>query len=314
MTFIRLAHYFSAIRFIGTSLLSFLLFLSLLSCTSVIDFEDSYSFQTDGTNVSYTVLMHLEKEYPSPQGGDCWGDIFFQFTAANHIVRIYDLSKKSLIQECQIEESDRGFVPSCHCNTVSFGSTYFDPNDEFPLIYVSTGYSLGGYSGVLVYRITKNENLFKFTLIQTIRFPKMLKPTWVEFVPHKDCCYLCCTGIWSIYKMFLPSVDDGDVILNYEDANSCYFFSSPPSWMLTSRNQDRIYKDSKVIYISGVPQSGEASVLVVLDLDNQLYEYILDFKEIGLYSEPESIFIWKDKLCVAFMDQIVSLDSLSAKL
>lgn len=240
------------------------------------------------------------------QGGDCWGDFFFQFTANNTEVRVYDLSLKTLVQTIKITSSLKGFVSNCHCNTVCFGTEYYDVEDIFPLIYVSTGYASEGYTGALVYRITQHNGIFFITLVQTIKFP-VDNTSWTEFVPGEEFAYICYTTERAIFKVPMPRLKDGDIIIKREDAIEIYQFPPQPDWMSNSRNQDRLFFQGKILYISGVPQSGEASVIVVLNLNTLERERIVNFKEIGLTSESESIFIWQGDICVAFVNRIVKL-------
>ena len=58
--------------------------------------------------------------------------------------------------------------------------------------------------------------------------------------------------------------------------------------------------------VSGVPPA-EACVFIALNLETRERETIIDFKEIGLNTEPESIFVWLGDLYVAFVDRIVKL-------
>lgn len=239
------------------------------------------------------------------QGGDCWGDFFFQFSGNNSVVRVYDLATKSLVQTISITSSLKGFVPNCHCNTVCFGTEYYEAEDIFPLIYVSTGYAYDGYTGALVYRITQHNGIFFITLVQTIKFP-VDKSSWTEFVPGDGNAYLCYPGERVIFKIPMPKLKDGDHVISRDDAIETYQFSPQPNWMSSSRNQDRLYYQGKILYISGVPP-GEASAFVVLNLETLERERIVDFMKIGLKSESESLFVWRGDLCVAFKDRIVRL-------
>ena len=257
-----------------------------------------------GKKPSFEVLMTLHGD--NPQGGDCWGDYFFQFTTNNNFVRVYDLSAKTLVQTIKMPNSQKGFVGKCHCNTVCFGTQYYDVDDIFPLIYVSTGYSSGGFTGVLVYRITLHDGIFDITLVQTIKFP-VDQSSWTEFVPGNEFAYLCYTSERAIFKVPMPKLKDGDYIISREDAIDTYLFGPQPDWMYTSRNQDRLYYQGKILYISGVPQEDEASVFVILNLQTRTREMIVDFKEIGLRTESESLFLWRGDLYVAFFDKIVKL-------
>ncbi len=264
--------------------------------TEATEYEDSIEFEE---------IMPLFETSPLPQGGDCWGNYFFQFTAGNTIVRVYDLAIKRIVQTVKIQGSQRGFVSNCHCNTACFGTEYYDAEDMFPLIYVSTGYSANGYTGALVYRITQHNGIFFITLVQTLQFP-VEKSSWTELVPGYEFAYLCYTSERIIYKVNMPKLKDGDIIIGREDAIETYQFSPQPNWMASSRNQDRIFHQGKILVISGVPP-GEASVLFVLNLETRERERIIDLKKSGLTSEPESIFIWQGDICVAFVDKIVRL-------
>ena len=216
--------------------------------------------------IEYEEIMSLSAKRPSPQGGDCWGNYFFQFVAENSIVRIYDLSLKALVQTLTIPTSQRGFVSNCHCNTVCFGTEYFEPEDLFPLIYVSTGYPSGDYMGALVYRITQHDGVFSITLVQTLKFPIDDSP-WTEFIPAGEFAYLCYTQERVIFKVKMPKVKEGDIIISRDEAIEAYQFKPQSGWMATSRNQDRMFYQGRIVFPSGVPQAGEASAFVVLNLE-----------------------------------------------
>lgn len=290
--------------------------LFLGSCQEKLEWElkidiGPESIQTkEEPTLAYEEVMALGGYLnPTPQGGDCWGDYFFQFVSNNSIVRIYNLFTKQLEQTLTVPSSQRGFVSNCHCNTVKFGTEYYDPEDFFPLIYVSTGYASGGYSGVLVYRIVQHRGVFFITLVQTIKFP-VDQSSWTEFVPGNEYSYLCYTSERVIFKLEMPKLKDGNTIISRDSAIETYQFTPQPDWMATSRNQDRLFYKGKIAFVSGVPRAGEASVLVLLNLENQERELIIDFKKNGLMDEPESIFIWQGDLCIAFVDKIIRITNL----
>lgn len=289
--------------------------LLLGACQEKIDYEIGISVAAGGSEAAgyeesyeFKEIMALPGHLsPHQQGGDCWGDYFFQFVTDNSVVRIYDLSTKLLVQTLIIPVSQRGFVSKCHCNTVCFGTEYYDAEDIFPLIYVSTGYAAGGYTGALVYRITLHNGVFFITLVQTIKFPADYS-TWTEFVPGEDgFAYLCYTAEKVIFKIDMPKLKDGDVIIGRNEALETFQFNPPPDWMSTSSNQDRLFYNGKILFVSGVPHTGEASVFVALNLETRERETIIDFKKIGLTQESESLFVWQGDLYVAFVDKIVKL-------
>lgn len=241
------------------------------------------------------------------QGGDCWGDFFFQFGTNNTRIRIYDLALQTYAQNLYIKNDLKGFVSSCHCNTVAFGTEYYDAGDLFPLIYVSTGYGVDGYTGALVYRITRNRTgTFAVSLVQTIKFPYM-ETSWTEFIPAGDYAYLCYTGGRTVYKVEMPKLKDGDLVfIDPTKALETYRFPPRPSWMGSSKNQDYMFQDGKIIFITGVSQG--FSGLAILDLEKRKWERVINFKKNGLTSEPESIFVWQGNICVALKDRIVKLN------
>jgi hypothetical protein len=272
----------------------------------VLDIIDLYIERIDGgDSLEFEEIMTLDDNRHA-QGGDCWGNYFFQFFKNNYQVKVYDLSIKKLVQTISIPTSERGFVSNCHCNTVCFGTEYFDTEDFFPLIYVSTGYASNSFTGALVYRITQENNRFFITLVQTIKFP-VDKSSWTEFVPGDGFAYLCYTAESVIFKFRMPQLKDGDTTLDRNAAFETFQFTPQPDWMSTSRNQDRLFYNGNILYITGVPLSGEASAFVILNLNTQKREKIFDFQKSGLTSESESLFVWQDNICVAFVDRIVKL-------
>ena len=118
--------------------------------------------------------------------------------------------------------------------------------------------------------------------------------------------YLCYTSERVIYKVPMPKLKDGDVIISRDDAVDTYQFPPQPEWMSTSRNQDRMLYQGKLLVISGVPK-GEASVFMVLNMETREREKIIDFTDVGLTTESESLFLWRGDICVAFVDKIVRL-------
>lgn len=240
----------------------------------------------------------------SCQGGACFGDYLFMFSTNMETVWMYNLATKQLIQTITVAEGERGFVSNCHANTVNFGTEYYDSNDPFPLIYVSTGYNDGTDTGALVYRIvatTENDvTTYSLILVQTLKMPGT---TWTEFVTGDDVCFLCYTGPRIIYRMKMPKLSDGDITFDLDEALEVYNFTLQPAWWNGSRNQCRIYKDGKIYVISGVPgsaTSSEKSLFFVLDLATCTREVVINLQTLGLNSEPEAIFFWNNKICIAF--------------
>lgn len=237
----------------------------------------------------------------SCQGGACFGDYLFLFTENNTTCWIYNLAQNALLQTINIPAAERGFVSNCHCNSVSFGKEYYDANDPFPLIYVSTGYASDGYTGALVYRIvatTENDvTTYSLSLVQTLKMPGT---GWTEFLTGEDgFCLLCYTNTRTIYKMQMPVLADGDVTFDLEQALSVYQFTPQPSWYNGSYNQGRFYRDGKIYLVSGNTQ--QTRLFIVLNLAEEKREVEIDLNAtFGLSGEPEACFIWEGHLCIAY--------------
>lgn len=233
------------------------------------------------------------------QGGACFGDYLFLFKEENTTCWIYNLATQALVQTITIPSDQRGFVSDCHCNTVNFGTEYYDANDPFPLIYVSTGYASDGYTGALVYRIvstTENDTTtYSLSLVQTIKMPGS---GWTEFIVGDDGdCYIKRGSIF--YRMTLPKLSAGDVILDYENALNVYKFTAQP---FESANQNFIYFNGKIYLVSGASSAG---MFIVLDLATQKREVVISlYDTLGITPEPETCFFWNNNLCISFRSNV----------
>ena len=64
---------------------------------------------------------------------------------------------------------------------------------------------------------TRDDGTFSITLVQTIKFP-VDDSSWTEFIPGEEYGYLCYTSERVIYKVPMPKLKDGDVIISRDDA------------------------------------------------------------------------------------------------
>ena len=227
------------------------------------------------------------------QGGACYGDYLFMFTENNTTCWIYNLSTGTLLQTITIPSADRGFVGTCHCNTVNFGTEKYNSDDPFPLIYVSTGYNDGTNTGVIVYRIVAttedDTTTYSLSLVQTVKFPGT---TWTEFIVGDDGNCFIKQGV-TFYRMAMPKLSDGDITLDFSNALEVYKFTEQP---FNSANQNHLYHGGKIFVISGGTGNG---LLIVLNLYTRTRESVIDLNAIGITKEPESIFVWQNHLCIA---------------
>lgn len=267
-----------------------------------------YSF-SNGHKIAFQwVLTFSDSEARAwAQGGACYGDYYFQFRNNNSQMFVYDLAGATLLEKVSIPSGSRGFVSNCHCNTVNFGQEFFDTSDEFPLLYVSTGYASGEYTGAIVYRVQRTEDSegvssFSLTLVQTIKIPGT---EWTEFLTAGAFCLVRASGSKSGFHRFkMPKLSDGDVTLEYENALN-YFPVDPPQYT-TGSGQGELYYNGKVFFVSGIPNTQSVNWFFVIDLATGIYETAFDMFPYNS-NEPESVFIWQENLCIAFRNQILKV-------
>jgi hypothetical protein len=114
----------------------------------------TYSFVFKMTNKS-----RISASY---QGGTAYGKYLWAFHNYFESWEVYDLETEQLVQ-FKILKKD----PHKHCGCVSFGTEFYDENDEFPLLYIGEENEYLCY----VYRITGEEGTWDLQLVQTITLP-----------------------------------------------------------------------------------------------------------------------------------------------
>lgn len=96
----------------------------------------------------YEASTPLAQEYRGIQGFAVYGDYIFQFYASGSgVLRIFNKTTGSLVAE------HSSGIYSQHGGTCAFSNTFVDPDDDFPLLYVSTQYSNADGGQIHVYRI-----------------------------------------------------------------------------------------------------------------------------------------------------------------
>lgn len=129
-----------------------------------------YDIKGDGNTfnlVSNTRLFRIPSfsKQNNYQGGACYEDYYF--LASNYLesILIYDMESKRLYDV--INNADEN--PSYHCNNISFGTSFYSDNDEFPLLYISMENS--NVHKTNVYRVVSRGDTYAIDKIQTIYFP-----------------------------------------------------------------------------------------------------------------------------------------------
>ena len=226
------------------------------------------------------------------QGGDCYGDYFFQFENHNKRVFISDLKTKEFLGTVELAANSKN-----HCNNVSFSHVFYETNDEFPLLYVS-GSQSGTYNNVQVYRIQRSNNTFTFTKVQEITLPKCSSENnlyWTGAVMDNENGFMYVyanSGGAQIAKFNIPDILQDNVILTDEDILEQF---SLPHF---THQQGAVIRNGLLYVMDGVPQCGDTNYLRIIDLVNKKdFEMInisalgygnIEFESISFY---ESCFI-----------------------
>ena len=267
--------------------------------TLICKFKKFMSLQPDRNKVS--------------QGMACYGDYFIQGYAYNGYVSIYSLREKTCLGTIEVPAP----APSSrtHVNTINFGTQRYQSEDYFPLLYVSSGYQINGTSFIYVYRLTSEKKdgkiSFSISLVQTI---SLFYNSWTEGIIDQKDNYLWIkyggTDYYGYSQHVMPRLEEGDVTIYPRDCITSFKIDRAP---IGSRNQGHLYKDGKILLVSGVPQSGEVTALISIDTTKEEREFIIDLAKVGLtnpnnpkdgYYEPEGVIYYNDQLMICYRKAI----------
>jgi len=256
----------------------------------------------------------------SSQGAACYGDYLFVGVGGNHTIDVYDLGEKEKI--CSI--SIPGAHSRCHANTLNFGTQFYHQEDEFPLLYICSGYRLdeeNDISNIFVYRLEKIKSnsgtiSFRASLVQTINLKGFRN--WTESILDN-----ASKAIWIRY-----TIDNKITFLKYPepDAYKSLVTLSPtdPTILDTIQVeniralrhiQGMMCRDGYITYTTGMPN--EVHYWAAISLNTKEYQYLVNLYEVdgfdkhthqGLQWEPEYVFSYKGGYFVGFRQFIYKVD------
>lgn len=302
----------------------FIILLPLLSCSYSENLKEEYVFDidrvvADSTNhviivkdtikVSYERYMGIIPAVVTSQGAASYGKYLFQGYSTNNLLKVFDLEKK--ISLCTIDLPASTASGNTHANTINFGSERISPDDYFPLLYVSSGYTknVNGSkcSSIYIYRIRKCNNSddnesFHIEFVQTITLKGFGSWTegiidndhntlWIKYEPNGT------NGEYRYASFPMPKIEDGDITIVKENAITDFSLGVQP---FTSSNQGHIYFNNKIILVSGTSPSTQKLALIVINTITQKRELLVDLAEIGLRSEPENVFFYNGQLMIGY--------------
>lgn len=259
------------------------------------------------------------------QDGVIWKDELFRFNKKGKGV-VYDLGD---IVPNQIDELepfcsfilDKADVIVPHSNSVCWGSEFFDPSDEYPLLYSNIYNNYAKYDDKLigvccVYRLQRTETSFKTTLVQLIEIgftddPMLWKAypdrdgvrPYGNFVVDREMGYYYAFVMRNeplgtrYFKFKIPSLCDGEidpiygvrrVVLSHGDILDQ--FDCPYHRFI----QGAIVHNNCIYSAEGFESEIDRPAIRVIDLVKKREKLYLDLWEKGYRSEPEMIDFYGD--------------------
>ena len=275
-----------------------------IGCEDVAN-ECIYSF------VGAEKYMDLSKASSGGQGSANYGDFFFQGYANNSVMDVYNLRTKSFL--CRIPISQPKSSSLYHANTLNFGNQFYAEDDEFPVLYVCSGYTLNNSteSFVFVYRIIqKEDDKFQLELIQTITLDF---GTWTEAILDNEHNAIWIKDSTGYRKYIMPSIFGGDCkISSWDFALAEIKHEKRPF----SHDQGHLFYDDRIWFATGVPGWNEKTALIIINTLTGKREGIIDFLDLGLFNpsnpqdncyEPEGVIVYDNQIMICFRNFIYSL-------
>ena len=262
--------------------------------------------QTPACRIEKYMDLQCESGY-SAQGGACYGGY-----SGNKIITVYNLKKKKRIGSF---DTSGPYNSRIHVNTMNFGNQRSDSNDEFPILYVSSGYTINGYSRIYAYRIQKSRSEsseeFTFSLIQTITLKDF--GSWTEGIldNENDCLWIKyekngAAGPYGYAKFDVPDINEGDVSIDFNDYSDNFLLPAEP---IPSSNQGHLFIEGKIVLVSGVPSRSEKLAFISINTLTHERETIIDLAEAGLVNkhatkdnayEPEGCIIHEGDFMICY--------------
>jgi hypothetical protein len=225
-------------------------------------------------------------------------------------LKVYNLATKAFVMNVIVS----GVATNTHSNTISFSGVKYDEADPFPLLYIPTGNLQGGtsVSDVYVVRLSGDMTSLTATIIQTIHLDF---GTWTEWFCDADKGRGWVKTGNNDFLRFrcydIPDITEAEVTITQNDT-ALADFSIPPvergNGIKSHEHQGCFYSKGRIYFTAGNPNStGEdGTYLEVINVRNKCRDAVIWLTDMGLTEgtsaryEPESCFIWRDQLYIAF--------------
>ena len=254
------------------------------------------------------------------QDGAIYGSELFRFSSKGDC-SVYDLTGIDGKDVCELSpiasfKLDLSDVIAPHSNAVCFGCEFYDEEDKYPLLYTNIYNNYANEEDKLigvccVYRIQRDKNEFKSTLVQLIQIGFCDNPELWQAYPDKHCDrpygnFVVDNDTRSYYafvmrneelgtryfKFDLPSCKEGEldlrfgvkkVVLGAEDIKE-YFDTAYHRYI-----QGAIFHGGKIYSTEGF-QNDETNRPAIRIIDTRTKaEVYIDLMDMGYLREPEFI-------------------------
>lgn len=248
----------------------------------------------------------------SYQGFDIWGDYAFSCQNTGYLT-IYKFKDGGLEKQGETFKL-ASWNEKNHANVVSFGTKFYEPKDQFPLLYVSQCQkeTINGLKDILyVERIGKD--LKSTTVVQTICFKdtKNLFGYALQWVIDRENQFLYGYGNTinnsdpankhRIVKFRLPTIDapskDGVTYLTNDDLLENYLLEETYSQPFNPIGQGLFIKNDMLFMPTGVGNENNPSILYVWDLKNRRMRNAIDLTK-ATFGELEDCSVYQDDLYI----------------
>ena len=222
----------------------------------------------------------------SMQGADCYNNLLFQFCDKFKYAYCYDITNGNRVALFHFSGAPDGY--NYHCNNADFSQTFYNDDDEFPLVYVSQS----SPRHVVVGRIARKKNAFTMDVVQTIVLSGI--PS-ADVVIDKENGYMY-AYVYNmdkliLYKYKIPEYNLSDrIVLTKDD-----ILETIDIGHVTYR-QGATIKDGFLYMLDGVPNWGTEVYIKVVNLENGSYSRISFSHNFGFYYEAEDVFFYNNEL------------------
>ena len=258
------------------------------------------------------VLKFQGTEKEAYQGMDIWGDYIFSCQNSGWLT-VYKIGEKGKItRECKPFKL-ASYNKVNHANVASFGTTFFDKEDRFPLLYVSqcNKNPINGRKDVLYVERVAND-LKSSELVQTIYFKdsRHLFGYALQWVIDTDNNFLYGYGNTvdnsnplnrhRIVKFRLPKLNestDGLVVLTDDDLLENYLIEDTYSAHFNPIGQGLFIKNGQLFMPTGFGKEKQPSILYVWNLNTRTMQNVIDLRE-ATFGELEDCAYYKGDLFI----------------